>query len=518
MAIVISRILLSKFMDCPVEGAHPVGPRDPPVFIDPPVNAGLPVITGDMTVGSVLMTTDGVWISTEPLTYTYQWKSNGVDVVASTTRFYVVAPGDVGATISVTVTAHNVGGSTAVTVVAGAGQDGTGPPTPVGGLLNSYLPTISGTLTIGSTLTTTDGGWVGTPPPTFTYSWQRDDVDIPGATSKTYLIVQADGGHLITSTVTATNSFDTLQASSGAVGPIALAVINDVLPTISGSIVVGSTLTVNKGTWEGSPAPTFAYQWRRNGINIGGATSTNYSLGIADIDMIMDCVVTGTNASGSVSAISNSLGPVVAAATIALSNSYVAKGAAIGSTVGILSVTNGSGTYTYTLTSNPGSLYSISGSNLNVAGPIVSGSVTIRVNAAGGSPVPAQANFLITVTTLSLSVNTIPANAPLGTTIGSFSVGGGSGSFTYALTSNPTNQFSISGANLIVANPLSVGTYPISVKATGGSPPLISDNFTIVIRAGVTWDRTTTANVTLSGGDLIATNTGTTSNDQGARV
>ncbi len=38
---------------------------------------------------------------------------------------------------------------------------------------------------------------------------------------------------------------------------------NTSLPNISGSPEVGQTLTADPGTWTGSPAPTFSYQWQR---------------------------------------------------------------------------------------------------------------------------------------------------------------------------------------------------------------------------------------------------------------
>ena len=576
MAYVISRILFKKFMDCPVEGAHPVGPRDPPTLVDLPVNTALPVVTGTMTVGSTLTTTDGTWTSTDPITISYQWKTNGLINPGAITDTYVVAPADVGAVISVTVTATNVRGGVSVTVNAGAGAGGTDPPVTVDGLLNDYLPIVTGTLSIGGTLTTTNGGWVGTPPPTFTYSWQRDTdgtgttfVDIPGATSNTYLLVSADAGHLITSTVTATNPSGTVIASSGAVGQIASPVIDDVLPVISGAAVVGSTLTTTNGTWEGTPAPTFAYQWRRGSVNISGATATTYTLTASDLATMITCVVTGTNASGSVNAISNALGPVaafanatlpvisgitltgatltttngtwngtaantytyqwtnngvnisgatsnsyvisggdfgamisvvvtatnpvtsasaaaiavgpiVAAPTVILSNALVAKSASVGFTIGTLSISGGSGSYSYALTSNPGSLFAISGSNLNVAAALTGGTVTISVQATGGSPSPVTQNFTITVAALSLSASTIRADAAIGATVGTFSVSNGIGSYSYVLT-DPSGKFVISGSNLNVATALTAGSYPISVTASGGTPTPVFDSFMLTV-------------------------------------
>ena len=49
------------------------------------------------------------------------------------------------------------------------------------------------------------------------------------------------------------------------------------LPTISGLAEVGQTLTASPGSW--SPAPTgFAYQWRRDGVDIAGANSATYTV------------------------------------------------------------------------------------------------------------------------------------------------------------------------------------------------------------------------------------------------
>lgn len=77
---------------------------------------------------------------------------------------------------------------------------------------------------------------------------------------------------------------------------------------------MGSTLTViDNGTWSGNPAPTFTYQWLRNGVEISGATSSVYEIVEDDIGANLSCRVTATNSSGNISAVSNAIGPVVAA-------------------------------------------------------------------------------------------------------------------------------------------------------------------------------------------------------------
>src|SRR6185437_15110490 len=74
--------------------------------------------------------------------------------------------------------------------------------------------------------------------------------------------------------------------------------------------------------------------------------------------------------------------------------------AAIGTTVGTLSVLRGTGgSYTYALTSNPGGLYAISGSALQVAAALSAGSDPILIRATPtGSGATLTQPFAITVT------------------------------------------------------------------------------------------------------------------------
>ena len=73
--------------------------------------------------------------------------------------------------------------------------------------INTVAPVVTGTTTVGSTLTTTNGTWTGVPTPTFTYQWYRSpSTSIGGATSSTYVLVTGDVGFGIFCRVKATNS------------------------------------------------------------------------------------------------------------------------------------------------------------------------------------------------------------------------------------------------------------------------------------------------------------------------
>ena len=89
----------------------------------------------------------------------------------------------------------------------------------------------------------------------------------------------------------------------------AFTVANTAAPTISGSAVVGQTLTADAGTWTGAPS-SFGYSWSRcdaTGAScrpIAGATTAAYQVGAADTGSTLIVGVTGANSVGSASATS----------------------------------------------------------------------------------------------------------------------------------------------------------------------------------------------------------------------
>jgi hypothetical protein len=180
-------------------------------------------------------------------------------------------------------------------------------------------PTISGTTTVGQTLTASEGTWSNAPT-SFAYQWLRCNgggnscVNAANGTQKTYTLVGTDAGHTMRVRVTATNADGSSSAQSAQTAAIASATSsaapkNTSLPTISGTPKVGQTLTAAPGSWSGSPT-SFAYQWQRCDADVAacsnllGATSTTYAVPLADLGYRLRVVVTAKNAKGSTSATS----------------------------------------------------------------------------------------------------------------------------------------------------------------------------------------------------------------------
>ncbi|WP_182379161.1 SGNH/GDSL hydrolase family protein [Nocardioides sp. WS12] len=137
------------------------------------------------------------------------------------------------------------------------------------------LPTTTGTHAVGSLLRASAGIWTPTPA-NLGFRWNRDGV-WTGAAGSTYVVKAEDLGHRLTVTAigfpkTATTLTYRDSRPTGRVVP---GTFTAPPPEIVGRAAVGADLRVEFAGW--SPAPTStAYQWRRNGQPIAGATGGTY--------------------------------------------------------------------------------------------------------------------------------------------------------------------------------------------------------------------------------------------------
>lgn len=82
--------------------------------------------------------------------------------------------------------------------------------------VNTAAPAVTGTGTVGQTLTCTNGTWTYVPT-TYTYQWLRSGAQIAGAFASTYVLVAADSGKSISCMVTATNAAGSTTIVSNAI-------------------------------------------------------------------------------------------------------------------------------------------------------------------------------------------------------------------------------------------------------------------------------------------------------------
>ncbi len=262
----------------------------------------------------------GSWSGTNPIVLSYQWKrcdtsgANCAAISGATAQTYSPAAADVGATLRIAVTATNSSGT------ATALSDPSGVVSAVNAPLNQAAPSISGTSQQGATLTAVSGSWSGATPISYGYLWGRCDaqgancVTIGGATGQTYVLTASDVGHTVRVQVTATNTSGSTSALSGSSAVIASpgnAPVNTAVPTLSGTLLQGSTITISKeGTWQGATPLSFAFAWQRCDVSgnnckaIAGASSATYTLVRDDVANRIRGVVTASNSLGSTTAYS----------------------------------------------------------------------------------------------------------------------------------------------------------------------------------------------------------------------
>ncbi|WP_316214306.1 hypothetical protein [Bradyrhizobium sp. SZCCHNR2032] len=211
--------------------------------------------------------------------------------------------------------------------------------------VNTVLPAITGDGgAAGNMLSVSTGTWTGTAPISFAYQWKKGGAAISGATASTYMIQAGDAGGALTVDVTATNSQGNATATS-ATFTVGATPTNTALPAITGPSLVGGTLRASQGSWSGSPS-TYAYQWKSNGTNIPGATTSSYVTQAGDVGNSITCTVTASNGWGSASATS---------AGVTVSSSLLAT-----------YISGASNTTT-------GASFTFSGQNVGAAGPCVIG-------------------------------------------------------------------------------------------------------------------------------------------------
>ncbi|GAA2105963.1 hypothetical protein [Brevibacterium salitolerans] len=250
----------------------------------PTVLAGEVSISGTAKVGSTLTAAAGTW-QPDSVTLSYQWLRSGTAIKDATRKTYTLTAADKGRKISVRVTGSAPDASSATVTSA---------PTPAvkAGTLTTRKPTISGTTTVGSTLTAKPGSW-GPNPVSLSYQWMRAGKAIKNATRSTYTLTSADAGRKLSVKVTGTKSgYTAASRTSAATGTIGKRLTATPVPTISGTAKVGSTLTAKAGTWKPAKV-TLSYQWYRNGKAIKEATGNKHKLVKADAGTALTVKVTG---------------------------------------------------------------------------------------------------------------------------------------------------------------------------------------------------------------------------------
>jgi hypothetical protein len=186
---------------------------------------------------------------------------------------------------------------------------------------NTAEPAISGRAEQGRTLSATNGNWSGPGPISYVHQWVRCGVDggrpdggncsiVSGADDRQYRLTSADVGSRMRIRVTATNADGSRTVASNPTGIVAGPPVNTSSPQVRGTMLVGSVVNADPGTWSGRQPISFSYRWLRcntqggDCVSIAGATSQNYRLTAADVNHKIRFNVTARNSIGSTTVVS----------------------------------------------------------------------------------------------------------------------------------------------------------------------------------------------------------------------
>jgi sugar lactone lactonase YvrE len=149
--------------------------------------------------------------------------------------------------------------------------------------VNTAVPTVSGTVNPGDTVTATEGTW-SNGPVLFSYQWQDCDAtganctDITGATTSSYAVSSSDAGHTLRVVVTAQNSGGDAPAGSAVTAAVPV------------PVTTTTTTTPSTTTPAGAPPVTLG-SVPSAGIRVSGS-------GIAILSLVCPQTSTGCDASG----------------------------------------------------------------------------------------------------------------------------------------------------------------------------------------------------------------------------
>lgn len=235
-----------------------------------------PRISGASTVGSRLTASPGTW-SGVGLTFSYEWRADGVTIPGATASTYTISPTDRGRTITVKVTVRGSGYVTATSVSAP-----TGVVLP-GSFVAGARPTVSGSLRVGARLSTSPGSW--TPKAeNLEIQWFAGNKPIAGAKGLTYQLTHRERGQQIWVRVQAVRAgFTPAVADSSRTKIVAAGVItHSKKPTIVGTPLRGTLLKVDAGVYSPTNA-SVRYQWLRDGKKLAGATKATRKVSTNDV-------------------------------------------------------------------------------------------------------------------------------------------------------------------------------------------------------------------------------------------
>ena len=388
--------------------------------------------------------------------FTYQWQKNGSNLTTQTNSSILltnVSAAD-SATYSVVVTGtcNSVTNSATLSVNTLASSSG----------LTSIANNCSGTTAAFTEVVS------GTGP--FTYVWKKNNVLVSGQTSSSFVIPATATSDSGSYTVEVTGSCNKLTNSATLVvntGTFGTALTN--LVVCPGNPASFSTVA--------SGASPFSYQWRKNGSNISGQTTSAYNIGSV---LITDAGTYSVEITGNCNKITNSA--TLAVNTPLSGGSFGGQTVCAGQSATFSTVPAGSAPFTY-VWKKDGVVQGSTSNSLTVVSATTgdAGTYTVEINGPCNSMTNSGTLTVNSVTTASalISLTNCPGQSATFSTVAS-----GTSPFTYVWKKNGVVQSSTS-SSLTVASVSGgdAGTYTVVVTGACNS---VTNSATLTVNTATT--------------------------------
>lgn len=350
------------------------------------------------TVGAAVTFTAAANGSPAP---TYQWQKNGVNVSGATSpslSFGSVVVGDAG---SYTVIATNSAGSaTSSAATLTVNVPAVAPSITTQPVASSVTAGNSASFSVSAS---------GTAP--LTYQWSKDGSALTGATSSTYSLGSAQLADAGSYTVVVGNTAGSV-ASNAATLSVTAAPVAPSISTNPQSTTVTTGNSVQFSVVASGTAP-LAYQWKKNGTAISGATSALYTIGTAALSDAADYTVVITNAAGTATSSAATLTVTSAPTPPAINTHPQSATVTAGNTVTFTVVSSGSAPFSYQWSKNGSPLSGATSASLTLSSVQISSAAdyTVVVTNSAGSATSNAATLVVNAALVAPSIDTAPQSA-----------------------------------------------------------------------------------------------------------
>ncbi len=383
--------------------------------------------------------------------FTYQWRKNSSNIVGATNSTYAIAAVVTGDAASYDVVVMGTCGtatSSVATLTVNAATTVATQPTNqavCAGSPTSFSVTASGT-------------------GPFTYQWRKNGSNIANATGSTFNIASVTASDAATYDVVVTGTCGNATSSAATLTVNAATGVSS--QPSSQTICAGAPASFSVTASGTGP---FTYQWRKNGSNIGGATSSTFSIAsvAASNAGSYDVVITGSCGTATSSAATLTVNAVTSIATQPVNQTVCA-----GSPASFTVAATGTGPFTYQWRKNGSNIAGATNSTYGIAAATAGDASSYDVVVTGTCGTATSNAAMLTV-----NAATGIATQPLSQTVcpsapASFSVAAsGTGPFNYQWRKNSSN---IAGATnstftIAAASTGDAGNYDVIVNGSCGS-------------------------------------------------